>query len=59
MMVVKRWHLVWEHNGAVEIRFSHRWMARLAAWDVNRHRAKKGLAARVTVVDSLGDTRGR
>lgn len=54
---VKRWLLVWEHNGRVEIRFTYRWVARLAAWDVNRHRAKKGLEARVVVVDGLDDTR--
>lgn len=54
--MLKRWHLVWEHNGAVEIRFTYRWMARLAAWDVNRHRARNGKTTRVVVVDSLGDT---
>jgi hypothetical protein len=52
--LTKRWNLVWASTGRVELRFHYRWVARLAAWDVNRHRAKKGLRDRVEVRDSTG-----
>lgn len=52
MSFTRRWHLVWAHTGKVEIRFYYRWVARLAAWDVNRHRQRKGLSGRVEVRDS-------
>lgn len=51
VILTKRWNLVWASTGRVEIRFRYRWVARLAAWDVNRHRAKKGLRDRVEVRD--------
>jgi hypothetical protein len=52
--LTKRWNLVWASTGRVELRFRYRWVARLTAWDVNRHRAKKGLRDRVEVRDSTG-----
>lgn len=49
----KRWHLVWASTGRVELRFHIRWVARLAAWEANRHRARKGLAGRLEVRESV------
>lgn len=56
---VKRWQVVWESTGVVELTMHYRWVARLAAWDANRHRRRKRLAGRLVVKDGLGDTRAR
>jgi hypothetical protein len=49
---LKRWQLVWTDSGEIGVAFTHRLIARLAAWDTNRMMSKKGSTRRVEIRDT-------
>lgn len=50
---LKRWQLVWVDSEEVAVSFTHRLVARIAAWDTNRMMERRGSRRRVVVKDTL------